>query len=105
MIRLPPRSTRTDTLFPYTTLVRSPYAHYCSAIAPDYQSLVGMNLLRGFRDAVKARFGRMAGCTHMSELAYVLPTVAVQSMAGERRKEAARPGQKRPFQQLGRAPV
>src|SRR3546814_8255724 len=25
MIRLPPRSTRTDTLFPYTTLVRSMY--------------------------------------------------------------------------------
>src|SRR3546814_15692573 len=26
MIRRPPRSTRTDTLFPYTTLVRSPKA-------------------------------------------------------------------------------
>src|SRR3546814_20088172 len=26
MIRLPPRSTRTDTLFPYTTLFRSPLA-------------------------------------------------------------------------------
>src|SRR3546814_5860267 len=26
MIRLPPRSTRTDTLFPYTTLFRSPDA-------------------------------------------------------------------------------
>src|SRR3546814_16499001 len=26
MIRHPPRSTRTDTLFPYTTLVRSPAA-------------------------------------------------------------------------------
>src|SRR3546814_1522825 len=26
MIRRPPRSTRTDTLFPYTTLVRSPGA-------------------------------------------------------------------------------
>src|SRR3546814_8128046 len=25
MIRRPPRSTRTDTLFPYTTLVRSPH--------------------------------------------------------------------------------
>src|SRR3546814_1304840 len=25
MLRLPPRSTRTDTLFPYTTLFRSPY--------------------------------------------------------------------------------
>src|SRR3546814_3607833 len=29
MIRLPPRSTRTDTLFPYTTLFRSP--HRCCA--------------------------------------------------------------------------
>src|SRR3546814_15812444 len=27
MIRRPPRSTRTDTLFPYTTLVRSEGAH------------------------------------------------------------------------------
>src|SRR3546814_3810101 len=27
MIRLPPRSTRTDTLFPYTTLFRSPPGH------------------------------------------------------------------------------
>src|SRR3546814_4756613 len=28
MIRRPPRSTRTDTLFPYTTLFRSSYAIY-----------------------------------------------------------------------------
>src|SRR3546814_21152547 len=27
MIRRPPRSTRTDTLFPYTTLFRSPLGH------------------------------------------------------------------------------
>src|SRR3546814_7664763 len=27
MIRRPPRSTRTDTLFPYTTLFRSPARH------------------------------------------------------------------------------
>src|SRR3546814_3346148 len=27
MIRLPPRSTRTDTLFPYTTLFRSRFHH------------------------------------------------------------------------------
>src|SRR3546814_5438891 len=27
MIRRPPRSTRTDTLFPYTTLFRSAYLH------------------------------------------------------------------------------
>src|SRR3546814_1977840 len=28
MIRLPPRSTRTDTLFPYTTLFRSQINHF-----------------------------------------------------------------------------
>src|SRR3546814_14138421 len=28
MIRRPPRSTRTDTLFPYTTLFRSPYCFF-----------------------------------------------------------------------------
>src|SRR3546814_7288176 len=27
MIRRPPRSTRTDTLFPYTTLFRAPFKH------------------------------------------------------------------------------
>src|SRR3546814_13197727 len=34
MIRRPPRSTRTDPLFPYTTLFRSPY----SAISPPHES-------------------------------------------------------------------
>src|SRR3546814_3053094 len=29
MIRRPPRSTRTDTLFPYTTLFRSRWRHRC----------------------------------------------------------------------------
>src|SRR3546814_7926001 len=33
MIRLPPRSTRTDTLFPYTTLFRSTRQQRCQAHA------------------------------------------------------------------------
>src|SRR3546814_12584383 len=33
MIRRPPRSTRTDTLFPYTTLFRSSLASGCSLAA------------------------------------------------------------------------
>src|SRR3546814_12642468 len=33
MIRRPPRSTRTDTLFPYTTLFRS--SSYCAAARPN----------------------------------------------------------------------
>src|SRR3546814_21080110 len=34
MIRRPPRSTRTDTLFPYTTLFRSGTDAWSDAIAP-----------------------------------------------------------------------
>src|SRR3546814_10761395 len=36
MIRRPPRSTRTDTLFPYTTLFRS-----CAETPADQQTLLG----------------------------------------------------------------
>src|SRR3546814_3603632 len=34
MIRRPPRSTRTDTLFPYTTLFRSPPAGCLASLGP-----------------------------------------------------------------------
>src|SRR3546814_3330968 len=37
MIRRPPRSTRTDTLFPYTTLFRSAQAHRRRVLLPDLQ--------------------------------------------------------------------
>src|SRR3546814_9230300 len=35
MIRRPPRSTRTDTLFPYTTLFRSSRRAGCLALIPE----------------------------------------------------------------------
>src|SRR3546814_8296194 len=35
MIRRPPRSTRTDTLFPYTTLCRSPSARLPRAVGTE----------------------------------------------------------------------
>ncbi len=79
----------------------APYGQYCASIAPDYQDLVGLNLLRRFRHEVKARFGREAGCTHLTELTYVLPTVAVQSMAGRRREAAPADPSRRPFQLAG----
>lgn len=79
----------------------APYNENCSAIEPAYQTLVGMNLLRNFRQAVKDRFGRTAGCTHLTELSYVLPTVAVQSMAKERRKGLLAAESGRPFQLEG----
>src|SRR3546814_17932423 len=39
MIRRPPRSTRTDTLFPYTTLFRSPGHHIETCIAHAMEGL------------------------------------------------------------------
>src|SRR3546814_6964770 len=49
MIRQPPRSTRTDTLFPYTTLFRSPDP-------PRAQPRIGHHLRR-HRDRASARGG------------------------------------------------
>src|SRR3546814_9674777 len=39
MIRRPPRSTRTDTLFPYTTLFRSPRAQGAEQVVRDTAAL------------------------------------------------------------------
>jgi len=79
----------------------APYGDHCIGIAPAYQNLVGMNLLKSFRQAVKERFARTKGCSHITELAGVLPTVALQSMANERHKPEGVPTDKRPFQLEG----
>ncbi|PRC91007.1 DUF2889 domain-containing protein [Solimicrobium silvestre] len=60
-----------------------PYPGYCNAITPDYTKLVGLNLLKQFRHEVKVRLGGTRGCTHLTELAQVLPTAALQAFAGE----------------------
>lgn len=73
----------------------APYEQ-CVNIDAAYAGLVGMNLLKGFRHQVKEHFGRTAGCTHMTELCQVLPTAAVQTMAGRRRQK--RNSDVRPFQ-------
>src|SRR3546814_3987826 len=40
MIRRPPRSTRTDTLFPYTTLFRSQSADARAGVAVELQRMI-----------------------------------------------------------------
>src|SRR3546814_2521268 len=67
MIRRPPRSTRTDTLFPYTTLFRSPATSHpttsCSAPRPLVRSCLTEPLARrpqeqlGERRQVEAEVG------------------------------------------------
>src|SRR3546814_2402827 len=51
MIPLPPRSTRTDTLFPYTTLFRS------SAVGDDFIVTVDAN--QGYRQRDAIKFGNL----------------------------------------------
>ena len=60
-----------------------PYLGECDAYGDRYGRLVGLNLMRGFRHAVKERLGGVQGCTHITELTQVLPTAVVQAFAGE----------------------
>src|SRR3546814_8580880 len=71
MIRRPPRSTRTDTLFPYTTLFRS---------GPSAASIV---VVIGAIDAT--RVFRLARAVAMNVV--VLDFVEVAKLRGERRSE------------------
>src|SRR3546814_3545820 len=57
MIRRPPRSTRTDTLFPYTTLFRSlrhllAVHHYVAVVHPQARHLRGAVGAAALRDLV-----------------------------------------------------
>lgn len=58
-----------------------PYPGSCNTIAPAYLQLVGLSLLKGFRGMVKARIGGALGCTHLTELAQILPTAAIQAFS------------------------
>lgn len=60
-----------------------PYPGYCDTIGADYRKMIGLNLLSGFRHHLKQILSGTHGCTHLTELAQILPTAAVQAFAGE----------------------
>ncbi|MBC7404332.1 MAG: DUF2889 domain-containing protein [Cytophaga sp.] len=60
-----------------------PYPGFCNTIGPDYKKLIGLNLMRRFRQGVSERMSGIQGCTHLTELAQILPTAAVQAFAGD----------------------
>src|SRR3546814_16106559 len=79
MIRRPPRSTRTDTLFPYTTLFRSPRnpklrsSGGCSistvTFAPLFRSSIGFDRFSDlFETALRSETGSSRSEEHTSEL-------------------------------------
>ncbi len=60
-----------------------PYTGLCGEHGDAYANLVGLNLLKNFRAAVRERLGGVLGCTHITEMAQVLPTAVVQAFAGD----------------------
>ena len=64
-----------------------PYPGGCENIAPAYKRLIGLNLVRDFRRSVKALFGDVKGCTHITEMLTGFPTAAIQTFAGEMPEE------------------
>jgi hypothetical protein len=78
-----------------------PYPGFCNQIEPEYRRLIGLNLARDFRRNVQERLGGVRGCTHLTELAAVLPTTAIQGFAGEVRRagrQGESQGERKPFQ-------
>ena len=47
--------------------IAAPYLPQCKQINPDYRNMIGLNVLKGFRAAMQARFADVAGCTHLTE--------------------------------------
>lgn len=65
-----------------------PFAGFCETIGPAYQKLIGLNVINGFRQTLRERFAGVAGCTHLNELAMIIPDAAVQVFAFENRRKA-----------------
>ncbi len=75
---------------------RVPYPDGCELIGPAYKKLIGHNLVKGFRQALREHLGGTHGCTHLNELLGYLPTAAFQTLAGLRRETEL--GEGKPFQ-------
>jgi hypothetical protein len=60
-----------------------PYPGFCDTIGPAYKKLVGLSLMHHFRLHLKDRLSGVLGCTHLTELAQVLPTAAIQAYAND----------------------
>jgi len=61
------------------TTEHSPF-RMCGGIVPNYQAMVGVRVGPGWRQAIKARLGGPAGCTHMSELLMAMATPCYQTV-------------------------
>lgn len=51
----------------------------CTAVLPDYRSLIGLSVARGFTHEVRRLFGGPNGCSHLTALLQAMGPVAVQA--------------------------
>src|SRR3546814_11132811 len=72
MIRRPPRSTRTDTLFPYTTLFRSMAVHVTDK-ATQIAVLEGRNLIEHYVSRPSDDVSQIHGNIYLGKVQNVLP--------------------------------
>src|SRR3546814_10543735 len=66
MIRRPPRSTRTDTLFPYTTLFRSDYVFAKSGASAFFMTPLSAYMTRKRVDTIAVTGCVTSGCVRAS---------------------------------------
>ena len=71
---------------PYTT---------CEGVQPNFQSVLGLSMGRGFRKALRERLGGTAGCTHIVALLEAMSAAAVQAFASNNYRPRA-PGDPAP---------
>jgi hypothetical protein len=75
-----------------------PYS-YCGDITPNFKSLIGLKIGRGWRREINARLGGIHGCTHLVELLGPLGTTAFQATGRARQaRERDKPITKKPYQ-------
>src|SRR3546814_8022291 len=72
MIRRPPRSTRTDTLFPYTTLFRSMAVHVTDK-ATQIAVIEGRNLIEHYVSRPSDDVSQIHGNIYLGKVQNVLP--------------------------------
>ena len=63
----------------------------CPEAAPNFASLAGLTIGRGFIKAANERIGGVKGCTHLRELLGQMGTVALQSLMKERQAKGPNP--------------
>ena len=76
-----------------------PFVGFCDTIGPAYQKMIGLNLLDNFRKGLRDRLSGVEGCTHLNELAMLLPDAAMQVLPFEKRRSAdGGDGNRKPFE-------